>query len=148
MKLFRYGGAFLDVIRNFAQEHKLAEKAKPGRGEDEPARDKSDSGRRYMQVSEAYQAGESIADLMERYGVTVGTILDHLTRYQATGKKLRCGEDLLELAPGSPEEQKRTFAAFEKLGTLALRPVFDQLGGRVSYDELKVLRLIFLAQRG
>ena len=148
VKLFRYGGAFLDVIRNFAQEHKLAEKAKPGRGEDEPARDKSDSGRRYMQVSEAYQAGESIADLMERYGVTVGTILDHLTRYQATGKKLRCGEDLLELAPGSPEEQKRTFAAFEKLGTLALRPVFDQLGGRVSYDELKVLRLIFLAQRG
>ncbi len=145
VKLQRYGATFLEVIQAFAREHRLAEKPKPG-GERE--RDKSDSGRRYVAVGEAYQSGESIAALMERYGVTLGTILDNLARYQAAGNSLRCGEDLIALAPGSPELQDRAFQAFDQLGTLALKPVFERLNGAADYDALKVLRLIYLAQLG
>jgi hypothetical protein len=34
--------------------------------------------------------------------------------------------------------------AFARLGTRALRPVFDDLGEAVSYDDLKILRLRYL----
>jgi ATP-dependent DNA helicase RecQ len=146
VKRQRYGTAFLELIQTFAQAHSLPEKSKPG-GEDAPERDKSDSGRRYMLVGEAYQAGESIAALMQRYAVTLGTILDHLARFQAAGRKLRRGEDLLALAAAVPLDLREQAArAFDALGTLALKPVFEQLGGRVDYETLKILRLYYLAE--
>ena len=145
VKLLRYGQAFLELIQAFTREHHLPEKPKPER--DEPARDKSDGGRRYVQVGEAYQEGESIAALMERYGVTLGTILDNLVRYQAAGHALRCGQDLLALAPGSPAQQETVFQAFSELGTLALKPVFERFNGQFDYDALKILRLIYLTRQ-
>jgi ATP-dependent DNA helicase RecQ len=147
VKLQRYGAAFLELIQGFAQAHKLPEKAKPGQAEDAPERDKSDSGRRYMQVGEAYQAGESIAALMERYNVTIGTILDHLIRFQTAGHKLRRGEDLLGLsAPVSPELRALAFDAFAALGTQALKPIFERLNGQIDYDTLKILRVAYLVE--
>lgn len=149
VKLQRYGAVFLERIQAFAQKHNLAEQPKPGHEEDAPERDKSDksdSARRYMQVGEAYQAGEGIAALVQRYGVTLSTILDHLVRFQAAGRPLRRGQDLLALVTVLPEEQERAFRAFDELGTLALKPVFDRLGGRLDYDALKILRVVYLAQ--
>jgi len=144
VKLQRYGAIFLELIQGFAQAHKLPEKPKAGREGGAPERDKSDSGRRYMQVGEAYQAGESIAALMERYGVALGTILDHLARYQSAGQPLRRGDDLLALVTVAPDVQARAFEAFDALGALALKPVFERLAGRVDYEDLKILRLLYL----
>ena len=35
--------------------------------------------------------------------------------------------------------------AFKKLGAERLKPVFEELGGTISYDELKILRLHYLS---
>jgi ATP-dependent DNA helicase RecQ len=146
VKLQRYGEAFLDIIRPFCHKHRLAEKKGPGQAavRQELAPVQSDSGRRYMLVGEAYQGGDSISVLMERYQVTLGTVLDNLTRYLAAGQALRCGDDLLALAPAAPDEQEAAYHAFDELGTAALRPIFERLDGRIDYDELKILRLIYL----
>jgi hypothetical protein len=109
--------------------------------------EKSDSGRRYVIVGEAYNAGESVEALMKRYAVAAGTILDHLARYASAGNKLRNGDDLWALSSASPDEQKAAMQAFEELGTAFLKPVFDKLGGKIDYDELKILRLLFLSGR-
>jgi ATP-dependent DNA helicase RecQ len=149
VKLRQFGEAFLEVIKPFCEKHGLKEKPKSAEtgSRAEKLRDKSDSGRRYVIVAEAYIAGESIETLMARYKVTAGTILDHLARFVAAGNTLRPGDDLLALAPGSPDTQKAVFDGFDELGTAYLKPVFDKLGGRVIYDDLKILRLIYLTTR-
>jgi hypothetical protein len=97
-------------------------------------------------VAEAFNAGESVLALTERYQVTTGTILDHLARYVAAGNSLRHSEEILSLSSASPDQQAAAFAAFEELGTGLLKPVFDKLNGALNYDELKILRICYLSQ--
>jgi len=144
VKLRQYGETFLGIIKPYCEKHGLPEKARETEKNEKPGRDKSDSGRRYVFVGEAYNAGESIATLMDRYQVMAGTILDNLARFVAAGNTLRCGDDLRALASSTPDEQEAAIQAFGELGTAFLKPVFDRLEGKVNYDELKILRLIYL----
>ena len=139
----QYGQAFLEILQDYCRKHNLPEQIK----ETKPTRrPKVDSGRRFVMVAEAYNAGESVAALMERYHVTAGTILDHLASYAEAGNPIRRAEELLALSSASPDQQAAAFAAFDELGTTRLKPVFDNLNGTLNYDELKILRLCFLSQ--
>jgi ATP-dependent DNA helicase RecQ len=85
---------------------------------------------------------------MELYQVQMNTILDHLTKYAQEGNSLRHSDgELLSFVSLDAELQASALTAFEKLGADRLRPVFDELGGAVSFDDLKVLRLYFLSTR-
>ncbi|HEU0294176.1 MAG TPA: DNA helicase RecQ [Anaerolineales bacterium] len=141
VKSNQYGDAFLSVIKAYCEKHGLKEKQK------ETVREKSDSNRRYMIVAEAYNAGETVQSLMERYRVTAGTILDHLARYLAAGNKLRTGSDLVSLITTAPEVQQAAFHAFDELSPTFLSPVFNKLNGTVQYDDLKVLRMLYMISR-
>ncbi len=138
VKLRQFGEAFLEILQSYCQKHGLQEKPK------ERAREKSDTNRRYILVAEAYNAGETIPSLVDRYHVSLSTILDHLSRYLAAGNKLRQGEDLQALTSSTPDQRQTVFAAFEELGPTFLKPVFDWLNGSLDYDELKVLRLLYM----
>ncbi|MBN1451554.1 MAG: DNA helicase RecQ [Anaerolineales bacterium] len=138
MKSRQYGDAFLEVIQSYCKKHGLSEKQK------ETSRDKSDSNRRYVLVGEAYNSGETVQSLMARYHVTAGTILDHLTRYLSAGNILRNGEDLHGLTSVTPEQQQAAFAAFDELSPMFLKPVYDKLNGTLNYDQLKILRMLYL----
>ena len=138
VKLRQYGDAFLEVIRSYCEKHDLQETQK------EKPREKSDSSRRYVLVAEAFNAGETIQSLIERYRVTAGTIIDHLARYLAAGNTLRNGADLESLAAASPEQKQAAFAAFDEFGATFLKPVYDRLNGTIAYDDLKILRLLYL----
>ena len=81
---------------------------------------------------------------MERYQVTLGTVIDHLTRYLSAGNILRNGEDLQALTCATPEQKQAAFAAFDEFGPTFLRPVYDKLNGALNYDELKILRMLFI----
>ena len=141
VKLRQYGQPFLDVIVPYCEKHGLKENRK------ETVREKSDSSRRYVIVSEAYNAGETVQSLMERYHVTVGTILDHLARYLAAGHALRRDNDLQSLLAAAPEQQEAAFAAFDELSPAFLKPVYDKLNGILDYDDLKILRMLYLISR-
>ena len=141
VKLRQYGDAFLEVVRQYCEKHGLKEnpKATPPQ--------KSDANRRYRIVAEAYNAGETVEGLMARYQVTAGTILDHFARYLSAGNKLRDGADLRALSSVAPEQQQAAFAAFDEIGPAFLKPVYDRLDGAVNYDELKILRLLYMISR-
>jgi len=141
VKSRQYGEPFLEVIKPYCEKHGLKENPK------ESLREKSDSHRRYVLVAEAYNSGETIQGLMERYHVTAVTILDHLTRYLAAGNKLRNGADLGALTSIAPEQQQAAFAAFDELSPTFLKPVYDRLNGALNYDDLKILRLLYMASR-
>jgi hypothetical protein len=102
-------------------------------------------GERTRLLAEAFNAGATIAVLMERHQITKSTVLDHLTKYALAGHPLRDGEDLHPLASVTPERKQAALAAFQELGPARLKPVFDRLNGTVNYDDLKILRLVSLA---
>ncbi|MFO7583423.1 MAG: DNA helicase RecQ [Anaerolineales bacterium] len=149
VKLEKFGDLFLQVIIPYCKKHNIAEKARetvPAKREKAAKSAEPGLGMRTTLIGEAYNDGASLADLMERYQVKVGTVIDHLSRYALAGNRLRNEEDLQSLTSTSPEEQQEALAAFEELGTEYLKPVFDKLGGRVNYDELKILRLCYLGR--
>jgi ATP-dependent DNA helicase RecQ len=141
VKLRQYGDAFLEVIKLYCEKHGLKERQK------ETVREKSDTNRRYFIVGEAYNAGDSVESLMERYHVTAGTILDHLTRYLTAGNSLRDGDDLQRLASVTPEQRRAAFAAFEEFSPAFLKPVYEKLNGELNYDDLKILRMLYMISR-
>jgi ATP-dependent DNA helicase RecQ len=141
MKLRQYGETFLDIIKTYCEKHGFQENPK------ENHREKSDSSRRYVLVAEAYNAGETIQSLIERYHVSVGTIIEHLARYLAAGNRLRNGTDLESFTSATPEQQEAAFAAFEELSPTFLKPVYDRLNSTLTYDDLKILRLLYMASQ-
>ncbi len=153
VKAARYGEVFLDVIRDYCQDHNLAEVPKPdGHAARQAApgaasRASSAGGSRTSEVAEAYNAGETIQELMKLYGVGLATILDHLAKHALDGNPLRRGEDLLTLSNLRPEMQQSVLLAYAELGAERLKPIFERLSGAVNYDELKIMRLIFLSKR-
>jgi len=138
VKLRQYGEAFLEVVQGYCEKHGLAENQK------ETPREKNDSSRRYVLVAEAYNAGETIPSLIERYHVTIGTVLEHLTRYLAAGNKLRTGTELEALTSVRAEQKQAAFAAFDELSPTFLKPVYDRLNGTLNYEDLKILRLLYM----
>jgi ATP-dependent DNA helicase RecQ len=104
-------------------------------------------------VGEAYNAGQTIQELVDHFQVQLGTILDHLTRYALEGNPLgeNAGESFqegfLKFSNLPAEQQTAVLKVFKELGVERLKPVFDRLNGAVSYDELKILRLHHLGKR-
>jgi ATP-dependent DNA helicase RecQ len=137
----RYGKDFLAIIKEYCKSNRIDEKYKtPMRTADK------DAGRRYIAVGEAYNAGESVVNLMKRYAVSADTILNHLARFVMAGNPLRSAEDLIALSNLDPDQQMAVFKAFDQTGSDMLKPVYDKFNGTVNYDELKILRLCYLCE--
>jgi hypothetical protein len=81
---------------------------------------------------------------MARYGVKRETILEHLYKYGRGGNPLR-KEPLEELLQLPEAVRSQVFAAFDQLGTYALSLVFENLEGKISYEEIKILRLCYIS---
>lgn len=142
VKAQQYGAPFLEVIREFAEKHKLHEKPKGKQQE------KSEVGQRTLLIGELYNGGETVQSLMAKYQVTSQTILDHLTRFVVAGNTLQHVTDLEAMTSASEAQKQAVFAAFDEVGTAMLKPVFDKLNGTMNYDDLKVLRLIYMTEQG
>jgi ATP-dependent DNA helicase RecQ len=159
VKLRQYGEPFLEIIQAYCEKHNIKETPRssskkrgespspaPGRGRPEGSGEGEIPARTHL-IAEQFNSGETIQGLMERYQVTRGTILEHLTKFVMAGNPLRNGEDVRSLTSATTEQQGAVFAAFDELGITYLKPTFDKLNGVLNYDELKILRLIYLIAR-
>jgi ATP-dependent DNA helicase RecQ len=146
VKAARYGKIFLTLVQEYCQPRHIVERPKRTQGAAKPEKTK-DLGARFNQVGEAFNTGETIPQLMERYQVQLDTILNHLSTFAMQGHTLRRDESILAYSKLSPEQRLAALAAFQDAGTERLFPVFDRLNGAVSYDELKILRVYFLSSQ-
>ena len=155
VKLNRYGGAFLEIIKTYCEKHGLKElhptrsngrTASPQQST-EKQRSSVEIGERTRLVAEAFNEGITVKDLMERHQVSRGTILEHLTRYILAGNRLHKQNELDRLTSVTSDQKLAAFSAFGELGPDLLKPIFDTLNGSVNYDELKILRLLYLIDR-
>jgi ATP-dependent DNA helicase RecQ len=152
VKLNRHGEAFLEIIRHYCENHGLKEIPQPVSNGKSTApvligkegKSETELGERTRLVAEAFNQGATVKELMERHLVTQGTILEHLTKYALAGNPLHNAEDLHGFTSVAPEQQQAAHAAFDELGTLYLKPVYEKLGGTLHYDDLMILRLLYL----
>ncbi len=146
VKYARYGEIFSDIIRKYCLDHHLDEK--PHNGESQSSSlSRPALSSRTVQVGEAFNAGSSLAELAGKWQVSPDTIIQHLVNYALDGHPLRHSGEFLALSRLAPDQQSAVLEAFRILGPERLKPVFEELGGAVSYDELKILRLHFLSSR-
>ena len=141
VKKEKFGDAFIGIIKKYALEHNLEERKKSLTTK----KAKSTSGKKFEQVGEAFNAGQSIALLAEEHGVKEVTILNHLKEYLEDDNKLRL-EGLIEASNLSERQRDQVMKSFKKKGPLMLRPVYDDLNKAIGYDELRIMQLYYLAQ--
>ena len=94
-------------------------------------------GQTYLETGRIISAGATIAEAAEQRGMKETTVLGHLERLVRDGEDVDFGH----LLPG-PQRMKIITDAFDAMGPGLLRPVFDELGGEVSYEELRLVRMV------
>ncbi len=150
VKLKQYGDPFLEVIKAYCEKHGISERPHPRpfsqkeKGAESPSPAGSGVRGDGGIVGEAFNAGASVQELMQRHGVTANTILDHLNKYLLASNPIRSDNDLQALTSTTPDQQQAAFITFDELGPNFLKPVFDKLNGTLNYDELKILRMLYL----
>ena len=150
VKLEKYGKPFLEVLKAYCKKHELKEnpsRSTPPSSDGKRSNAESEIPARTRIVGEAFNAGASVQELMQRHGVTANTILDHLNKYLLAGNPIRSDNELQALTSATPDQQQATFIAFDELSPTYLKPVFDKLNGALNYDDLKILRMLYLISR-
>jgi ATP-dependent DNA helicase RecQ len=149
-KAEKYGEAFLSVIKAFCEKRGLKEKTHPA-PHSSSAKEKTveadELSGRTLLIAQAFNDGASVQGLMEHHKVTMGTILEHLTKYVSAGNKLRNDADLQTLTSATSEQQQTAFAAFDECTPTYLKPVYEKLNGILNYDDLKILRMLYLISK-
>jgi ATP-dependent DNA helicase RecQ len=141
-KLAKFGQIFMEAIAEYCNKNHLVEKRRPGTKRSGEIQGKEREPK-HIQVGKAYNAGACVQELMEQFNVQEGTIINHLSKYILDGHSLRSDEFFT--LPDLPDElRQRVMEALKSLGVDYLKPIYESLDGAVTYDDLKILRLIYL----
>lgn len=139
-KLESYGSTFLSIIKNYVKNNDV--KLKTDKRTLRIQKSLLDEARHRV-VAKAYNDGSSITELAEEYNVQEQTIVNHLARFTNEGNKVRI-DGLMERITVDKPKQNKVFNEFDENGTLPLKPVFEKFNGEISYNELHLLRVIYL----
>jgi len=147
VKLDTYGPLFMDIIREYCKAHGINES---GRNTPEPPvrTPVSTARKRHHVIGELFNAGSSVAQIMERFSIKQETVINHLYACVQEGQRLREADVLLSLSRLSPELKTAALTRFDELGSYRLKPVFDAFEGAIDYNELALLRLYHVIQNG
>ncbi|MBT7188891.1 MAG: DNA helicase RecQ, partial [Anaerolineae bacterium] len=144
-KATEYAPQFLPVIQAYCEENdiKALSKQKPRARK----RLSSKKGReRSEYVWEQFQAGKSIEEIAEGMGFKPGTIFGHLQKSLTDGRKINA-EYLKKMSKLSAKDGQRVIDAFEEHNDGFLSTIFNALSEEVSYDEIKLWKMIIEAER-
>ncbi|MCX6150244.1 MAG: DNA helicase RecQ [Ignavibacteriales bacterium] len=141
-KLERYGEIFLQILKSYCAKKNISSNRQGLR----PSQNKKTADKlRHVVVSEAYNAGTSLEILVAQYKVKLSTIINHLGRYVNEGNKVRI-DGLLKYITLSPYRHQKIFDEFKKDNSDKLSPIFEKYKGEISYNDLHLLRIIFLCK--
>ncbi|HEX3033917.1 MAG TPA: RecQ family ATP-dependent DNA helicase, partial [Thermodesulfobacteriota bacterium] len=146
-KLQKFGETFLKIICQYCDKHGFKEVLKKrGKGKASKSTSMPLQKRKHVVIAETYNSGKSIMKIMKELGVKHNTVISHLYKYLQEENSIR-SDGLLELSTIPSDQQAAVLKAFDRLGSEYLRPVFDALNGKISYDELRILHLYYLSKR-
>jgi ATP-dependent DNA helicase RecQ len=141
-KFTKFGNLFLKSISQFCQAKDILEKPKYTT-QFLNKRTKTKKKRKFEIIGEKFVSGKTVKDLLAEYYIKKPTLLEHLFKYTVAGNHLNCSE-LLNCSQLNKKEHQKVYGLFDRFGTELLRPVFETLNEKVDYEELKLLRIIYL----
>ena len=131
-KLDQYGGIFLEVINCFTKTNNLSSEEKT-----ETVDIKVKQATYFLKTKELIQKKVTVARIAKHEKVTQDTIINRIEKMLDTGENLDL--EYLKLPRDRYEVMKK---AFVKCGDEKLKPVYEYLGGKYDYDELKLVRVL------
>jgi ATP-dependent DNA helicase RecQ len=137
-KLQQFGKQFVACIRAYCQEKGIDPSSFTQ--EDMERLFGSLPKRRFETVGELFNNGHRIAEIQALFGVKRETILRHLERYHQAGRPLD-PQRLLKESELPPELLRKLLHQLKGADLTFLEPIYNELDGLVSYDELRLLRL-------
>jgi ATP-dependent DNA helicase RecQ len=145
-KLEKYGEQFLNFIAQHCQENNIEEVTNTQVVSQitKAATNKPSTSAKSFEIVGAFQNGQSIDSLAEQFSVKPNTINNHLYRYAQEGRRFNRPECLLEQTNLDKIDIAAALAAFNELSTERLKPIYDSLNERVSYDQLHLVRVYFV----
>ncbi len=135
-KLDDFGRTFIEPIRAWLVEHPRQQFDPLESAPAQPPRVPGITGGTAAVSLEAFEDGSSIPEIAQSRKLTESTIENHLAQAIENGARL----DVRRLF--TLDEAAEMRAAFAGYDEPALKPVFEQLGGRVSYGKLRLFRAV------
>ena len=135
-KLEDLGGPFLERINAYASEHGWPEPSAAVGKNARAAKEPRVVNQSFRETGRLISEGASLEEAADARGLTVTTILGHLERLMEEDIAVEWGH----LLPAA-DQRADIEAVFEIVGDELLRPVFDELNGRYSYNEIRLTRL-------
>ena len=136
-KLEEFGNAFMEVVDVWLADHprQMFPTLRPAKPQaPRRAGPAGGLGATALETLRLFRDGSSPQEIAQARGLSLSTIEGHLTQ------AIEQGENLDPAAFYTPEEAGRMRAAFAGHDGMALSPVFEKLGGAISYGKLKAFR--------
>jgi ATP-dependent DNA helicase RecQ len=137
-KLTDYGHSFIDAIRSWLNEQPQQEFSPlENESANPPApRTSTPIGSSQALSVELLKSGKSVAEIARTRGFAETTIENHIAQAIENGEKFD------PRAFYTVEEEQLMQSAFEGYEDIANKPVFEHLGGRISYGKLRLYRAL------
>jgi len=139
----KYGSVFLALIQEYCRDLQIKERPKNINIQTQ-ALPRQAGRQRHLVIGQALDSGRSIRGIMSEFNVKLDTVLNHLFKYFQDGRTIRSADELLKLSTLSPDQRHLVLETFKRLGPELLKPIFEALDGKISYQELKIFRLYYL----
>ena len=135
-KLEDLGGTFLERINAYARERGWPDTGNSPSQTVPVRRGSRLVNQSFRETGRLISEGASLEAVAAGRGLAVTTIIGHLERLVEEGEEV----DWTHLLP-PPDRRSEIEAVFQIVGDELLRPVFDELGGEYSYNEIRLTRL-------
>nr|WP_092073378.1 DNA helicase RecQ [Dendrosporobacter quercicolus]NSL48743.1 DNA helicase RecQ [Dendrosporobacter quercicolus DSM 1736] len=129
LKLKRYGGEFLQLIRQHTAQSAAPESAAPAAA----ATRKAAGPASHLVTLELFRQGKSLEQIAQERALTINTVQNHLSRCSSEGHAV----DWDRLIPAQYEAL--IVAVIQQLGGDLLRPIKDALPEEVGYEAIKAV---------
>ena len=144
-KVTEYAPHFLPLIQAYCQENNIKARTKQ---KTRVKRLSSKTGRqRSKYVWEQFQGGKTIDQIASDMGFKPSTILGHLEKALSDGREIKV-EHLKRMSRLSAQNGQRVIDAFSEHGDGFLSTIFNALNEEISYDEIKLWKMIMEMERG
>jgi ATP-dependent DNA helicase RecQ len=146
-KLAKYGELFMSIIVGFCKQHELQEIENLQSASAQTKKETSKSvsiGSKTKGVVDRFEKGESIAQMARALKVKDNTIFSHLYKNVQAGNSLSKPERLVEEANLDEIQLQEALTAYKAHGTERLKPVYEALGEKLSYEQLHLVRVLYL----
>jgi ATP-dependent DNA helicase RecQ len=140
LKLEKFGEDFTRLIKQFAKENNLEPVKEKKEDDEELIVKEMPRPQFYAKTRELVQKKIPLQRMAKNQDIPPSTVINHIEKMLDAGEPVDF--EYLKLPRDRFEAMKK---AFTDLGDEKLKPVFDHLKGKYSYDELKLARVLLRA---